>query len=73
MYVWRGLFWCDFFLYAERTKDFLITLTPLEVCIRPSILSPYMYMTLLQLMWTQRKENVSLCQQETSVLDFFVK
>lgn len=24
-------------------------------------------------MWTQRKENVSLCQQETSVLDCFVK
>lgn len=50
--VWRGLFWFDYFFlrYVESTKDFLITLTPLEVCIRPLLLTPYMYTMLLQLM-----------------------
>lgn len=59
----------------ESRKRYLITLSSLEACIRPLILTPYVYMTLLQLVWNTKKEKMcqSLCQPETSVLDWFVK
>jgi len=61
-----------FLRYVESTKDFVITLAPLAVCVRPSILTSYLYMTICSLRETQR-ENMSLCKHEASVLDWFVK
>lgn len=59
----------------ESRKRYLITLYSLEACIRLLILTPCVYMTLLQLVWNTTEENMcqSLCQPETFVLDRFVK